>query len=117
VTHVETVTGPPPVHRLGRTLMHEHAFVTSPEVRQSWPGLAEGRDVAGQDRDALANLAAAKRAGIDTIVDLTVLGLGRDVPRVARIAARSEMTILVATGATCSPISRCTSTSGVRAPR
>jgi phosphotriesterase-related protein len=40
-----------------------------------------------------------KAAGIDTIIDLTVLGLGRYVPRIARVAAQTELNIVVATGA------------------
>ena len=39
-----------------------------------------------------------KSLGIDTVVDLTVVGLGRDVPRLAQVAARTSMQIVVATG-------------------
>ena len=35
---------------------------------------------------------------MDTIVDLTVIGLGRYIPRIARIAAATELNIVVATG-------------------
>jgi phosphotriesterase-related protein len=35
---------------------------------------------------------------VDTIVDLTVIGLGRYIPRIARIAAATELNIVVATG-------------------
>lgn len=94
---VQTATGPVPVESLGTTLMHEHIFVTSPEVRQGWP--VAGWDEDEQVDEALGRLAAAKAAGVDTIVDLTVLGLGRYVPRVVEVARRSEVNIIVATGA------------------
>ena len=48
---------------------------------------------------AAGRLAEAKANGIDTIVDLTVLGLGRYVPRIAALAERSEVNLIVATGA------------------
>ncbi|NUU21362.1 MAG: phosphotriesterase-related protein [Streptomycetaceae bacterium] len=96
---VQTARGPLPVSRLGRTLMHEHVFVTSPEVQMNWPDYPEGWDEDKQIADALDKLAAAKAAGIDTIVDLTVIGLGRYVPRVQRVAEQTDVNILVATGA------------------
>jgi predicted metal-dependent phosphotriesterase family hydrolase len=39
-----------------------------------------------------------KSLGIDTILDPTVLGLGRCVPRIQKIAARTDLRIIVATG-------------------
>ena len=48
--------------------------------------------------DAIARLNELKARGIDTIVDLTVIGLGRYIPRIARIAAATELNIVVATG-------------------
>ena len=35
---------------------------------------------------------------MDSIVDLTVIGLGRYIPRIARIAAATDINIVVATG-------------------
>ena len=35
---------------------------------------------------------------MDTIVDPTVIGLGRYIPRIARVAAQTELQIVVATG-------------------
>jgi phosphotriesterase-related protein len=43
-------------------------------------------------------LNALKRLGIDTIIDLTVLGLGRNVPLIAKVAERTDVNIIVATG-------------------
>lgn len=47
----------------------------------------------------MGKLRAAKRAGIDSLVDLTVLGLGRNIPLIQRVAEQVDINIVVATGA------------------
>lgn len=77
------------------TLMHEHVVLLDPEIASN--GLSRWRD----DVDipaARADLAATKAAGIDTLVDLTVLGMGRDVGRVRAIAQGTGLNVVVATG-------------------
>jgi len=92
---VQTVTGPADTAQLGFTLMHEHVFVLSEGVCQTFPHLWDGeRRVA----DAIAQLKDAKAHGVSTIVDLTVLGLGRDVARVREIARAAGIQVIVATG-------------------
>lgn len=92
---VETVRGPIDTSDLGRVLMHEHVFVLSTEIMQNHPtGWDEERRVA----DAVARLRELKAAGIGTIVDLTVVGLGRYVPRIERVNAEVDINIIVATG-------------------
>jgi phosphotriesterase-related protein len=78
--------------------MHEHVFVLTPEVQQNVsPGWDDWDEDAGV-ANAVGRLEEAKRVGVDTIVDLTVLGLGRNVPLVKRAADRVEVNIVVATG-------------------
>lgn len=93
---VQTARGPVDSADLGTTLMHEHVFVLSAEINQNYPGTwgDEEKRVA----DAIARLNALKQAGVDSIVDLTVIGLGRYIPRIQRIAEATELKILVATG-------------------
>jgi phosphotriesterase-related protein len=56
------------------------------------------RDRASSCR-AVARLRELKRHGIDTLVDLTVIGLGRSIPRIAAIAAQvPEINVVVASG-------------------
>ncbi len=81
---------------LGMTLMHEHIFVLSPEIMQNYPD-AWG-DEEKRVADAIVRLNELKSRGVDTIVDLTVIGLGRYMPRIARVAAATELNIVVATG-------------------
>jgi phosphotriesterase-related protein len=48
--------------------------------------------------DAIAKLRRAREAGIETIVDPTVPGLGRYIPRIQRVNEAVDINILVATG-------------------
>jgi phosphotriesterase-related protein len=95
VGQVNTVRGPIDASDLGATLMHEHVFVRSPEVASNWP---TGWDRDAQVEKAVERLQELKEAGIDTIVDLTVVGLGRDIEPVQEVAARVDLNIVVATG-------------------
>lgn len=93
---INTVAGPIDTGRLGVTLMHEHVFALPPEIMQNYPE-AWG-DEAAREADAIQRLDELKAKGVDTIVDLTVIGLGRYIPRIARIAAQTDLQIVVATG-------------------
>lgn len=75
--------------------MHEHVFVLTPDVQQNFP---DEWDEQARVADAIERLQALKAAGIDSIVDPTVIGLGRYIPRIARIAAQVDLNIVVATG-------------------
>ena len=95
MAQVNTVRGPVEGGRLGRTLMHEHIFVLSPDIEKT---AAEWDEPAEQAR-AVTKLRELKERGIDTLVDLTVVGLGRSIPRVAAIAEQvPEINVVVATG-------------------
>jgi phosphotriesterase-related protein len=94
---VETVRGPVETSELGRTYMHEHVFVLTPDVQQNYPehwGDEEQRVV-----DAVGKLTALAASGVTTIADPTVIGLGRYIPRIQRIAEQvPELNIVAATG-------------------
>ena len=93
---VQTVRGAVATADLGVTLMHEHVFVLSPEIIANYP---EGwGDEAARERDAVEKLNALKAIGVDTIVDPTVIGLGRYIPRIQRVAEQTDLRIVVATG-------------------
>jgi len=97
---VETVRGPLDVEELGTTLMHEHIFILQPEALQNW-GHAFGPCYWNEQErldDAVAKLRAVREAGISTIVDPTVHGLGRYIPRIRELNARVDLNIVVATG-------------------
>ncbi|MGE0217249.1 phosphotriesterase family protein [Mycolicibacterium sp.] len=96
MAQLPTARGPIETSDLGVTLMHEHVFIMNPEISQNYPG-AWG-DESARERDAIRRLDELAGRGVHTLVDLTVLGLGRYIPRIARIAAATELNIVVATG-------------------
>lgn len=93
---VETFQGPVESDRLGVTLIHEHIFVRNPELELNLP---DGEwDPSGAVEAAVEGLIDLHERGIQTVVDLTVPGLGRDVELVARVAERVPVNIIAATG-------------------
>ena len=92
---VNTVRGPVDVDSLGPTLMHEHIFVLSAEIMQNHPEIWNEDE---RIEDAVAKLDELKAAGIDTILDPTVIGLGRYIPRIQKVCARTRLNVIVATG-------------------
>ena len=96
VRTVPTFTGEMTGEELGTTLVHEHLFVTDPEldVNMPHPEWDEEHVVAR----AVAELDRLYDLGIRTLVDLTVIGHGRDVRRVRRVAEATRLRIVAATG-------------------
>lgn len=92
---VPTVTGSIPVEKLGRTLAHEHVFVVGEEFRQNYQADWDEEEKIAQ---AVRDLNELKSLGIDSIMDPTVVGLGRYIPRIQRIAEQADLNIVVATG-------------------
>jgi phosphotriesterase-related protein len=92
---VETVRGPVGTSGLGTTLMHEHVFVLTPDMLANYPA---GWDEASRVEDAVTRLTRLKAQGVDTIVDPTVVGLGRYIPRIEQINGDVDINIVVATG-------------------
>src|SRR5215471_5039881 len=93
---VQTVRGAIDTATLGTTLMHEHVFVLDTEILQNYP--EEWGDEDKRIADAITRLNELKAKGVDTIVDLTVIGLGRYIPRIRQIAQQTRINIIVATG-------------------
>jgi phosphotriesterase-related protein len=93
---ISTVKGSIDTSSLGTTLMHEHVFVLSTEINQNFPD--PWGDEEKRISDAVNRLNELKSRGVDSLVDLTVIGLGRYIPRIQRIAQQTKLNILVATG-------------------
>jgi phosphotriesterase-related protein len=93
---IQTALGSIDSPSLGTTLMHEHILILSTEIMQNYP---EGfGDEDKRVSDAIHRLNELKALGFDSLVDLTVIGLGRYIPRIKRIAQSTKLNILVATG-------------------
>jgi phosphotriesterase-related protein len=97
MTRIPTVTGDIDVEQLGTTLMHEHVFVRTPELQEAFPGFM-GFDEEVAIAGAREKLTALKASGIDTIVDMTAPGLGRNIDLIARAQEGTGLQIIVVTG-------------------
>lgn len=93
---IQTVNGAVSTDKLGQTLMHEHLFVLSSEIMQNFP--EPWGDEEKRVNDAITRMNELKSRGVDTVVDLTVIGLGRYIPRIKRIAEQTDINIIAATG-------------------
>jgi phosphotriesterase-related protein len=97
MTQIPTVRGPVDTADLGPTYMHEHIFVLTADVQQNYPGEWGSEDE--RIADAVTKLSALAAQGVRTIVDPTVVGQGRNLPRIQRVAEQvPELNIIVATG-------------------
>lgn len=92
---IQTIRGPIDSSALGRVLVHEHVILMNMEYAINYRPDAFADETVAM---AAERLNALKAAGIDTIIDLTVLGLGRHIPTMAKIAARTDLNIIVSTG-------------------
>lgn len=92
---IQTLTGAVPVDALGRVLMHEHVFVLNAELMINYPSLFPEDIMVERAVNVLSEIHAG---GIDTFVDLSVMGTGRNVPVLRRVAEQVGLNILVATG-------------------
>jgi len=86
---VQTVRGPVEADTLGVVDAHEHVFLFSPALA------GEHFDDPDKMRDELSLVADS---GVDTVVDLTTVGLGRRPTQLAEISRRSGVQIVQATG-------------------
>ena len=80
--------------------MHEHVFILDPGALASF-GTHFGTsywDEEARVAGAIAELRRLREAGIETIVDPTAYGLGRDIPRIQRVNEGVDLNIVVATG-------------------
>jgi phosphotriesterase-related protein len=99
MAQVETVRGPVNTESLGVTLMHEHVFILNEEIRENYPSeYPADWDEDAQVDDAIVKLNTLAGHGCRSILDPTVIGLGRDIHRIKRVADGTDLNIIVATG-------------------
>lgn len=119
---VQTVLGPIPVEQMGVTLMHEHIFVDA-SVWWKEPAEITRRHIAHQPlhmgilgelrmdpfvnldntklydpETATAELMQYRELGGQTLVDVTVMGIGRDPLALQRMSRRTGLQIICGTG-------------------
>lgn len=77
---------------IGYTLIHEHLTIDLSRLK-------EDDDAKLDDVDSLIeDLKELKKSGIDTIVDVTNIGMGRDIERIKYISDISNMNVILSTG-------------------
>ena len=94
---VETLNGPVETAQLGTVLMHEHVFNITAEIQMVHPGF-NGWNPEVEIAKAQGALRQVKEAGIDTLVELSPIGLGRSLELIRRASEGSGLTIVLATG-------------------
>jgi len=92
---VQGVLGPIDTAELGFTLMHEHILNVNPAMRQAFPGWLDREDHVAR---AVAEVSSARERGIDTLVDLTPIDLGRDIHVIREVAEKARVQVIAATG-------------------
>lgn len=93
---VQTVTGAIDLAKLGFTLSHEHICAASAGLWQAWPELFGGR--AQLVRTAVEQLRQARDEGIDTLIDVTTIDLGRDIRLLEEVSRKSGLQVIACTG-------------------
>jgi len=96
MSQIQTVRGQVESADIGVTLMHEHVFVLTADIQANYP--AEWGDEDARVADAVERLHKVYDAGVRTIIDPTVVGLGRYLPRIQRINEQVPLNIVAATG-------------------
>lgn len=93
--NINSVTGSLNINRLGFTLIHEHMRTRSEAVAIQFPHLYDEHE---EFELAKLQVLGAKKHGVKTIFDPTVMGLDRDVRLMERISSETGVQIIAATG-------------------
>jgi phosphotriesterase-related protein len=93
---INTVLGPIEIADLGFTLTHEHLFTASAGIQRTYPELfGDFEDLTEQVVECLTE---ARNGGVQTIVEVSTLDLGRDIRFLADMSRRTGVNIIAATG-------------------
>lgn len=95
MAQIQTATGPVDGSQLGFTLSHEHILVSSAGVVDGFPFLFDKQATRAQ---LIKELREARAGGVETIIDLTTVDLGRDVELAADASRESGVYVVVCTG-------------------
>lgn len=92
---IPTVSGPVSPGELGLVLPHEHLCVATEGIPGNFPRVWDEPRV---HERAVRKVRAAQEHGVQTLVDPTVMGLGRSVARVRRVVEATGIQVVMATG-------------------
>lgn len=92
---INSALGPISFDAIGGVMMHEHIMCVNRTMRLAFNDWINRNELL--DR-AVEMLVEAKETGIDTLVDMTPINLGRDVSVIKEASERSGVNIIVSTG-------------------
>ncbi len=92
---INSVLGPLDTAELGFTLPHEHLVDSSAGIRVTYPELEQRDKVLDM---ALESFSEAKAGGVDTVVEVSPLDLGRDVVLMREVSERTGVNFICCTG-------------------
>ena len=92
---IESVLGPMDTSDLGFTLSHEHVVVSSAGIPQIYPEFIRREE---SIQEGIRALSEAKKEGLDSIIDVSTLDLGRDIRLIEQVSRESGINIICATG-------------------
>ncbi len=91
---INSVLGPLETSKLGFTLMHEHLFYAGHGALSEYPELFVENPV----ELIVSRLKEAKKGGVNTIVDMTTVDLGRDIQLMEKVSRLSGVNIIACSG-------------------
>ena len=87
---INSVLGPIDINTLGFTLSHEHVLTASAGLGISYPKLINKNDLISRATKEFIKL---KSSGIDSIIDVTTMDLGRDVEILREAVSYTHLTL------------------------
>lgn len=95
MVNIQAISGELTESQLGCTLVHEHLRIRSEAVFMQFPHLYNEEE---EFQKAVKQVKEAKKWGVQTICDPTVMELGRDIRFMERVVQATGMQIIAATG-------------------
>lgn len=92
---VNTVRGPLEAQELGNTLMHEHVVLVDNSMKRCFPEWFNEQIFSDKIGPVLK---VCKEKGIQTLVDLSNINMGRDIRLLKRISEENDINIIASTG-------------------
>lgn len=95
MVRIQSVLGPIDSSDLGFTLSHEHVVVSSAGIPHVYPEFIR-RDES--ITEGIKQLRDAKKEGLNSIIDVSTIDLGRDIRLIEQVSRESGINIICATG-------------------
>ena len=89
---INCVNGEINSNKLGNTLCHEHIIIDLSKVRNDNDSKLDNID------DMIYELLLAKKLGVNSILEMTNIGMGRDVLKLKEISSKTSINIVASTG-------------------